>query len=79
MIATGPPGASANGHNENRALFKYGHSATWIDAISAVGAVRHPETSTVAEVTGFSHAPMQGTSDRKGWFWSCVLATPARS
>jgi len=30
MNASGPPGASANGHNENRALFKDGKCATWV-------------------------------------------------
>jgi len=34
MTASGPPGASANGHNENRALFKDGKCATWVDATS---------------------------------------------
>jgi len=41
MTASGPPGASANGHNENRALFKDGKCATWVDATSAAGDVRN--------------------------------------
>ena len=35
MTNSGPPGSSANGHNENRALFKDGKCATWVDATSA--------------------------------------------
>ena len=35
MNKSGPPGATANGHNENRALFATGHCALWVDATSA--------------------------------------------
>lgn len=79
MINSGPPGSSANGHNENRALFKDGKCATWVDATSAAGDVRNPETSTVADVTEFVKAPMQVTSKGTGWFWSWALAIPASS
>ena len=33
----GPPGATSNGHNENRALFATGQCAMWIDATLAAG------------------------------------------
>ena len=33
----GPPGASSNGHNENRALFASGKCGMWVDATSAAG------------------------------------------
>ncbi|MEO9459771.1 MAG: sugar ABC transporter substrate-binding protein [Lentilitoribacter sp.] len=79
MINSGPPGASANGHNENRALFKDGKCATWVDATSAAGDVRNPETSTVADKTEFIKAPMQATAKGTGWFWSWALAIPASS
>ncbi|MCR9135717.1 MAG: sugar ABC transporter substrate-binding protein [Alphaproteobacteria bacterium] len=75
----GPPGASANGHNENRALFKDGKCATWVDATSAAGDVRNPETSKVADVTDFFKAPKQVTDKGTGWFWSWALAIPASS
>jgi multiple sugar transport system substrate-binding protein/sorbitol/mannitol transport system substrate-binding protein len=75
----GPPGASVNGHNENRALFKDGKCATWIDATSAAGDIRNPENSTVADVTDFFKAPMQETQKGSGWFWSWALAIPASS
>lgn len=75
----GPPGASANGHNENRALFKDGKCATWVDATSAAGDVRNPATSNVADVTDFFKAPKQVTDKGTGWFWSWALAIPASS
>jgi len=79
MTASGPPGASANGHNENRALFKDGKCATWVDATSAAGDVRNPETSTVADTTDFFKAPKQETDKGTGWFWSWALAIPKSS
>lgn len=79
MLESGPPGASANGHNENRALFKDGKCATWVDATSAAGDVRNPETSSVADMTDFVKAPMQATAKGTGWFWSWALAIPASS
>jgi len=79
MVNSGPPGASANGHNENRALFKDGKCATWVDATSAAGDVRNPETSKVADTTDFFKAPKQATDKGTGWFWSWALAIPASS
>ncbi len=79
MLESGPPGASANGHNENRALFKDGKCATWVDATSAAGDVRNPQTSTVADLTDFVKAPKQATAKGTGWFWSWALAIPASS
>lgn len=79
MKKYGPPGASANGHNENRALFKDGKCATWVDATSAAGDVRNPATSKVADVTDFFQAPKQVTDKGTGWFWSWALAIPKSS
>ncbi len=79
MEKSGPPGASANGHNENRALFKDGKCATWVDATSAAGDVRNPETSGVADKTDFFKAPKQVTDKGTGWFWSWALAIPKSS
>lgn len=79
MTASGPPGSSANGHNENRALFKDGKCATWVDATSAAGDVRNPDTSSVADTTDFFKAPMEVTDKGTGWFWSWALAIPASS
>ncbi|MEL0293108.1 MAG: sugar ABC transporter substrate-binding protein, partial [Alphaproteobacteria bacterium] len=79
MTKYGPPGATANGHNENRALFKDGKCATWVDATSAANDVRNPNTSSVADVTDFFKAPKQATEKGTGWFWSWALAIPASS
>ena len=79
MKKSGPPGASSNGHNENRALFKDGKCATWIDATSAAGDVRNPKTSSVADKTDFFQAPKQVTDKGTGWFWSWALAIPKSS
>ncbi len=79
MHAYGPPGASSNGHNENRALFADGKCATWVDATSAAGYIYNPEESTVADVTGFFQAPKQVTDRGTGWFWAWALAIPTSS
>ncbi len=39
MKADGPPGASANGFNENLALFNDGKCGMWIDATVAAGLI----------------------------------------
>ncbi len=79
MNSYGPPGASANGHNENRALFADGKCATWVDATSAAGFIYNPNESTVSDKTGFFQAPMQVTNKGTGWFWAWALAIPASS
>ena len=79
MNAYGPPGASNNGHNENRALFADGRCATWVDATSAAGYIYNPDESTVADVTGFFQAPKQVTDRGTGWFWAWALAIPTSS
>ena len=75
----GPPGASANGHNENRALFADGKCATWVDATSAAGYIYNPNESSVADKTDFTQAPMQVTDKGTGWFWAWALAIPSSS
>ena len=79
MREYGPPGATANGHNENRALFATGHCALWVDATSAAGYIYNPKESQVADKTAFTAAPMQVTSNGSGWFWSWALAIPNSS
>ena len=79
MTNYGPPGATANGHNENRALFKDAKCATWIDATSAANDVKNPANSKVADTTDFFQAPKQATDKGTGWFWSWALAIPASS
>jgi sorbitol/mannitol transport system substrate-binding protein len=80
MTKYGPPGASANGHNENRALFATGKCAMWIDATSAAGYIYNPKESQVADKTAFTASP---TSDKNpnasGWSWAWALGIPASS
>ena len=75
----GPPGATANGHNENSALFADGKCATWVDATSAAGYIFNPNESSVADKTDFFQAPKQVTDKGTGWFWAWALAVPASS
>jgi len=79
MREYGPPGATANGHNENRALFATGHCAIWVDATSAAGYIYNPKESQVADKTAFTAAPVQVTSNGSGWFWAWALGIPASS
>lgn len=79
MNSYGPPGASSNGHNENRALFADGKCATWVDATSAAGYIFNPEQSSVADKTDFFQAPKQVTDRGTGWFWAWALAVPNSS
>ena len=75
----GPPGASTNGHNENRALFASGNCAIWIDATSAAGYIFNPDDSNVADKTGFTKAPIAKVTNGSGWAWSWALAIPKTS
>src|SRR3546814_1807628 len=75
----GPPGASSNGHNENRALFASGNCAMWIDATSAAGYIFNPSESKVADKTAFAKAPIAKTPNGAAWSWSWALAIPASS
>jgi len=79
MNKDGPPGATANGHNENRALFATGHCAMWIDATSAAGYIYNPKESQVADKTGFAPAPIQVTPNGAAWFWAWSLGIPSSS
>jgi sorbitol/mannitol transport system substrate-binding protein len=75
----GPPGASSNGFNENQALFSSGRCAMWVDATSAAGRISDARESDVAEVLGFSQAPVAVTPKGSHWLWSWALAIPASS
>jgi sorbitol/mannitol transport system substrate-binding protein len=79
MTKYGPPGATANGHNENRALFATGHCAMWVDATSAAGYIFNPKESQVADKTAFTAAPTAVTTNGNGWFWSWALGVPTSS
>ncbi len=79
MNDAGPPGASANGFNENLALFQTGRCGMWIDATVAASFVTNPEDSSVADSVGFALAPDNGLGKRSNWLWAWSLAIPAGS
>ncbi|MFV0491239.1 MAG: ABC transporter substrate-binding protein [Pseudorhodobacter sp.] len=78
MNSYGPPGATANGFNENQALFSSGHCAIWVDATSAAGRLYGPD-SQVADVIGYAKGPGEVTDIGAGWFWAWALAIPETS
>ncbi len=77
MTKYGPPGATANGFNENQTLFASGQCAMWIDATSAAGRVYDPNQSQVADKVAFTRAPVEETPAGSSWSWSWNLAIPA--
>ncbi|MBA6225384.1 sugar ABC transporter substrate-binding protein [Colwellia sp. MB02u-19] len=79
MAESGPPGASANGFNENLALFQTGKCGMWIDATVAGAFVTNEKDSAVADKVGFALAPDKGLGKRGNWLWAWTLAIPASS
>ena len=78
MQEVGPPDASANGFNENLALFQSGKCAIWIDA-TAAGQFVINAASDVADSVGFALAPDKGLGKRANWLWAWALAIPTGS
>jgi sorbitol/mannitol transport system substrate-binding protein len=76
LKADGPPGASANGFNENLALFNDGKCGMWIDATVAAGLIGGKD-SKVADKVGYALAPDNGLGKRGNWLWAWSLAVPA--
>src|SRR5260370_1307727 len=58
MKADGPPGASANGFNENLTLLASGKAALWIDATSGAGPLYDKSQSQVSDKVAFANAPL---------------------
>lgn len=79
MTKYGPPGASANGFNENLALFQTGKCGMWIDATVAGAFVTNEKDSEVADKVGFALAPDNGLGKRGNWLWAWTLAIPSSS
>jgi sorbitol/mannitol transport system substrate-binding protein len=77
MKKYGPPGASSNGHNENRALFATGKCGLWIDATSAAGYISNPKDSQVADKVAYAVAPVGKVPNGAQWLWSWALGIPA--
>ena len=79
MNESGPAGSSANGFNENLALFQTGKCGIWIDATVAGAFVTNKTDSEVADKVGFALAPDNGLGKRGNWLWSWTLAIPSSS
>ncbi|MGA7981146.1 MAG: sugar ABC transporter substrate-binding protein [Chromatiaceae bacterium] len=78
MQEVGPPDASANGYNENLALFRSGKCAIWIDSTAAGQFVTNAD-SDVADSVGFALAPDKGLGKSANWLWAWALAVPEGS
>ena len=76
MKADGPPGASANGFNENLTLFASGKAAMWIDATSGGGPLYDKAQSQVSDKVAFAAAPIAVTPNGSHWLWSWAFAIP---
>ncbi|HEX5355961.1 MAG TPA: sugar ABC transporter substrate-binding protein [Aquabacterium sp.] len=75
----GPPGAAANGYNENLALFMDGRCAIWVDATVAGSFVNRAGSSKVAGKVAFLQAPVAVTPKGAHWVWTWALAIPTSS
>lgn len=72
----GPPGASANGFNENLTLFASGRAAMWIDSTYGAGPLYDTRESQVADKVAFARAPIAVTPNGSHWLWSWAFAIP---
>lgn len=82
MTKFGPPGAAANGFNENLSLFGQGKCGMWMDASVAASFVTDPKQSQVADKVGFAPGPCgieNCPNDGANWLWAWSLAIPASS
>ena len=77
MRDAGPPGGAGNGFNETLTLFSAGKCAIWFDATVAAASLLDPQSSQVADRTGFALAPGTGLSKRSNWLYIWAMAIPA--
>src|SRR5260221_8782524 len=70
MKADGPPGASANGFNENLTLMASGKAAMWIDATVAGVMLENPKESQGGGKMGYAPSPIEATPNGSHWLWS---------
>lgn len=75
----GPPGAVANGYNENLALFAAGRCAISVDATVAGNFLNQQASSAVAGKVRYLQAPVASTPRGARWLWVWALAVPTRS
>jgi sorbitol/mannitol transport system substrate-binding protein len=76
LKADGPPGATANGFNENLTLMTSGKACMWIDATVAGGMLEDPKESQVAGKMGYAQSPIEATPNGSHWLWSWAFAIP---
>lgn len=74
----GPPGAVANGYNENLALFEAGRCAIWVDATVALSTLSARDPATEARI-GVAWAPVAESPKGSHWLWVWALAVPTSS
>jgi sorbitol/mannitol transport system substrate-binding protein len=79
MKADGPPGAGANGFNENLTLFASGKAAMWIDSTLGGGSLYDRSQSQVADKVAFANAPIEVTPNGSHLLWSWALAIPQKA
>jgi sorbitol/mannitol transport system substrate-binding protein len=79
MKADGPPGASANGFNENLTLMTSGKAAMWIDATVAGSMLENAKESQVAGKMGYAPSPIEATPNGSHWLWCWAFAIPKAS
>ncbi|MFN3913787.1 MAG: ABC transporter substrate-binding protein [Aquabacterium sp.] len=75
----GPPGAAANGYNENLALFAAGRCALWVDATVAGNFLNQADSSKVAGQVSYLPAPVASTTKGAQWLWVWAMAVPTAS
>jgi sorbitol/mannitol transport system substrate-binding protein len=75
----GPPGATANGFNENLTLFASGKAAMWIDATVGASSLYDKKESQVADKVAFADAPVAVTPNGSRWLWCWAFAVPKAS
>ena len=79
MKADGPPGASANGFNENLTIFASGKAAMWIDTTLGAGPLYDKSQSQVSDKVAFTSSPIAVTPNGSHLLWSWALAIPKKA
>jgi sorbitol/mannitol transport system substrate-binding protein len=79
MNKDGPPGATANGFNQNLELMSSGNAAMCIDATAAGGWLENPQQSQVAGKIGYAPSPIEVTPNGSHWLWTWALSIPTKT
>ena len=75
----GPPGSSADGYNENLALFTSGKCGMWVDATVSASTLSDPKQSSVADKVAYANAPFGKYNVGNHYLWAWALAVPVSS